>query len=404
MSSDNLLLANCAQVLTMAGEGLGIVEHGCVRVERGRIVEVGTGLERQPDEERIDCRGGVVLPGFVDPHTHLVFAGWRAEEFELRLAGRTYKEIAEAGGGILSTVQATRAASEDELFELARERLEEMVSWGTTLVEVKSGYGLDTETELKMLRVVQRLAETGMASVVPTFLGAHAVPKDVSKAEYVRLVVEEMLPAVADSGLAKFCDVFCESIAFSPEESWRILEAGNRHGLVPTVHADEIEPSGGAELAAEVGAASASHLLRASDDGLTAMADAGVVAVLLPGTAFFLQEPHRPRVARMRELGVKMALGTDFNPGSCPMLAQPLAVQLGCIHYGLTIVEALRAVTVNAARALKLESEVGTLEPGKRADIVVTDVADYRHLAYRLGHNPVRLTLRRGRIASPAQA
>ncbi|MEO0085316.1 MAG: imidazolonepropionase [candidate division WOR-3 bacterium] len=380
----------------MAGQGLGIVESGSVRVRDGKIAKVRAGLRPESGETVIDCRGGVVLPGFVDPHTHLVFGGWRAEEFEQRLAGKTYKEIAEAGGGILSTVEATRSATEDGLYAKALRLLQEMVGWGTTTVEVKSGYGLDTPTELKMLRVARRLARVGLARVVPTFLGAHAVPKGMEKADYVRLVTDEMLPAAAEAGQAVFCDVFCESFAFDSEESRRILEAGKRCGLVPTVHADEIEPSGGAELAAQVGAASASHLLRSSDEGLKAMADAGVVAVLLPGTGLFLRERHRPDVARMRELGVAMALGTDFNPGSCTTLAQPLTAQLACIHYGLTIVEALRGVTVNAARALRLDSEIGTLEPGRQADIVVADVPDYRHLAYRFGHNPVKKVIRQG--------
>lgn len=382
----------------MAGEGLGIVESGSVRVRDGRIAKVGTGLRPESGEMVIDCRGCVVMPGFVDPHTHLVFGGWRAEEFEQRLTGKTYREIAEAGGGILATVEATRSASEDGLYAKALRLLQEAVSWGTTTIEVKSGYGLDTATELKMLRVARRLNRVGLVRVVPTFLGAHAVPRGVKKADYVRLVVNEMLPAAAEAGQAVFCDVFCESFAFDSAESRRVLEAGKRLGLVPAVHADEIEPSGGAELAAEVGAASASHLLRASAEGLRAMAGAGVVAILLPGTGLFLREEHKPDIALMRELGVVMALGTDFNPGSCTMLAQPLTMQLACVHYGMTIVEALRGVTVHAARALRLETELGTLEPGKQADVVVTDLPDYRHLAYRLGHNPVRTVIRQGSV------
>jgi imidazolonepropionase len=394
-----LVLNNCSQVLTMAGGGLGVVEHGSVRIQDGRIEEVASHpLSAADGETEIDCHGGVVMPGFVDPHTHLVFGGWRQNEFEMRLAGRTYKEIAEAGGGILSTVIHTRLATEDELYNRALERLHEMLAWGTTTVEVKSGYGLDTEVELRMLRVARRLGELEFCRVVPTFLGAHSVPKRTPKAVYIERLEAEMIPAVAAAGLARFCDVFCEDFVFNAAESTRILEAGKKYGLIPTIHADEIEASGGAEVAARVGAASASHLLQPSDSGLQAMAEASVVAVLLPGTCFFLRAAHKSPVAKMRDLGIEMALASDFNPGSSPMLAQPLTAQFGCIHYGLTIEEALRGITVNAAKALRLDSEVGTLEPGKTADIVVTDVPDYRHIVYRLGHNPVWMTVYGGRV------
>ncbi|OYD16517.1 imidazolonepropionase, partial [candidate division WOR-3 bacterium JGI_Cruoil_03_51_56] len=254
------------------------------------------------------------------------------------------------------------------------------------------------ETELKMLRVIKRIAEQSPVTVVPTFLGAHSVPEGSDKSEYVRLVVEEMIPRVAEEKLAEFCDVFCENFIFNADDSRRILEAGKKYGLVPKIHADEIESSGGAEIAAEVGAVSAAHLLRPSDQGLKAMAGAGVVAELLPGTCFFLKEDARPPVAKMREFGVTMALATDFNPGSSTLLCQPMTVVFGCLVYGMTIVEALRGITVNAAKALKLENEVGTLEPGKWADIVVTDLPDYRHLAYRVCHNPARVVIRHGKV------
>lgn len=393
-----MLITNCGQILTMKGDSLGVVTDGAVRIQGERVVEVGMGLKPRIGEEVLDAENGVVLPGFVDPHTHLIFGGWRADEFELRLEGRSYKEIAEAGGGILSTVRATRQASEEELYAKALVRLKEMVSWGTTTVEVKSGYGLSLNDELKILRVAQRLNGTGLAEVVPTFLGAHYVPDGITKADYVRQVIDEMLPAVAKAGLARFCDVFCEKFVFNAEESRQILQAGKMFGLLPTIHADEIESSGGAEVAAEVGAVSASHLLKPSDAGLEAMAKKGVIAVLLPGSCFFLREKKKPPVARMRELGIKFALGSDFNPGSSPLLAQPLTLQLGCIHYGLSIVEAVRGVTVNGAFVLRKEDEVGTIEPGKRADIVLTDLPDYRHLAYRFGHNPVRTVIHKGKV------
>ncbi|MCL6465852.1 MAG: imidazolonepropionase [candidate division WOR-3 bacterium] len=393
-----LLIKNCGQILTLTGSELGIIYNGAVRIRGNKIVEVGKDLQSGAGEEVLDAKGCVVLPGFVDPHTHMIFGGWRADEFEMRLAGKSYKEIAQAGGGILSTVRATRQASAEELYLKALEFLKEMLSWGTTTVEVKSGYGLDTETELKILRVAQRLGKLGLAEIVPTFLGAHSVPPGVPKEDYVRLVVEEMLPAVVEAGLAQFCDVFCENFVFNAGESRQILQAGKEFGLLLTIHADEIESSGGAEVAAELGAVSASHLLNPSDAGLEAMAETGVIAVLLPGTCFFLQERHKPPVQRMRALGIDIALGSDFNPGSSTLLAQPLTLQFGCLHYGLSIAEAIRGVTVNAARALRREREIGTIEPGKRADIVITDVPDYRHLAYRFGHNPVRAVIHKGRV------
>ncbi len=396
--SPGILIHNCSQLLTFADAGLGLVAQGAVRIRAGRIADVGTDLTPQPGEQVLDARGCVVMPGFVDPHTHLVFAGWRAEEFEMRLAGKSYKEIAEAGGGILNTVRRTRAAGFEELYRSARERLEEALSWGTTTLEIKSGYGLELETELRMLEVARWLEQEGPIRIVPTFLGAHAVPKETDKEAYIRQIVEVMLPRVAEKKLARFCDVFCENFVFNAIESRQILAAGKRFGLLPTVHADEIESSGGAELAAEIGAVSASHLLQPSERGLRMMAEQGVVAVLLPGTCFFLQEQHRSPVNRMRELGITMALGSDFNPGSCTLLAQPLVAQFGCIYYGLTITEALRGITINAARALKLEAEAGSIEMGKSADVVITDVPDYRHLIYRLGHNPVQLVLSQGRV------
>jgi imidazolonepropionase len=397
----SLLIRNAAQLLTVRDHGLGIIEDGAVVVENGKIAWVGPTPEiphsalRTPHS--IDASGCVVMPGFVDCHTHLVFGGWREVEFEQRLAGRTYKEISEAGGGILSTVRMTRQASEDELLTAGRARLREMLTWGTTTCEIKSGYGLDTATELKMLRAIQRLAAEGPATVVPTFLGAHSVPPELGKVAYIELLVSEMIPAVGSLNLARFCDVFCENFVFNAAESRGILEAGKAHGLLPRLHADEIETSGGAELAAEVGAVSADHLLVPSDAGLQAMKSRGVIAALLPGTSLFLNTAQKAPVARMRELGITMALGSDFNPGSCTVLAMPIVISLGCLYYRLTIKEAILGATLNAAKALKLEDRKGSLEPGKDADILVLDVPNYRHIAYRLAHNPVRDVIVAGR-------
>jgi imidazolonepropionase len=344
------------------------------------------------------------MPGFVDCHTHLVFGGYRDDEFEQRLQGRSYKEIAEAGGGILATVRKTRLAPESELLAAGRSRLREMLEWGTTTCETKSGYGLDTDAELKLLRVIRQLAQDSVQTVVPTFLGAHSVPPELDKPAYIRKLIDEMIPRVAREGLAQFCDVFCENFVFNAEESRQILEAGKRHGLAPKIHADEIESSSGAETAARVGAVSAEHLLVPSDAGLRAMKEQGVIAVLLPGTSLFLGlgtrrgivSPKAP-VAKMRELGLAMALGSDFNPGSCTVFAMPIVISLACLCYGMTIEEALIGATLNAARALRLGRQ-GSIRPGMDADLLILDIPNYRHIAYRLAHNPVRTVVKAGKV------
>jgi imidazolonepropionase len=412
-----MIIKHASQLLVVSDQSLGIIEDGAVVIEKGRVAWVGRtqdlqesgnqGIEDsrvssnpgtlEPSAPVIDATGCVVMPGFVDCHTHLVFGGYRDDEFEQRLQGRTYKEIAEAGGGILATVSRTRQATEDELHTAGTARLQEMLEWGTTTCEVKSGYGLDTETELKMLRVIRRLAADSAQTVVPTFLGAHSVPPGVSKPDYIRQLTEEMIPRVAQEGLARFCDVFCENFVFNAVESRQILEAGRRHGLEPKIHADEIEPSGGAETAARVGAVSAEHLLVPSEAGLRAMKERGVVAVLLPGTSLFLRTQAKAPVAKMRELGLTMALGSDFNPGSCTVLAMPIVVSLACLFYGMTIEEAIIGATRNAAKALRLD-DVGSIAPGMAADLLILDVPNYRHIAYRLGHNPVRQVIKAGRV------
>jgi imidazolonepropionase len=393
-----VVIRNAAQLLTINDQDLGIIEDGAVKVTGGKIAWAGPTRElTAADEETIDAAGCVVMPGFVDCHTHLVFGGFRDDEFEERLKGRTYKEIAEAGGGILATVRKTRAASEDELYHLGRARLAEMLEWGTTTCEIKSGYGLNTETELKMLRVIRRLAQNSGQTIVATFLGAHSVPPETSKPDYIGKLVEEMIPQVATAKLAQFCDVFCEEFVFNAEESRRILEAGKHWGLAPKVHADEIETSGGAETAAAVGAVSAEHLLVPSDAGLQAMKEQGVVAVLLPGTSLFLKTQARAPVAKMRELGLVMALGSDFNPGSCTVFAMPVVISLACLFYGMTIEEAIIGATRNAARALRLDRQ-GSIRPGMDADLLVLDIPNYRHIAYRLAHNPVQTVVRAGQV------
>jgi imidazolonepropionase len=415
MKPADLLIENAAQVLTLnagenavkAEEKLAIVGNGSIAIADGRIVWVGPShqLSQQVDlsshPRRVEASGKTVLPGFIDSHTHLAFAGTREKEFELRLQGATYQEIAAKGGGIKSTVQKTRQAGKEELFAIGKRRLDQMLSLGTTTVEAKSGYGLSVESEIKMLEVLRDLDRAHPADVVPTFMGAHEIPPEYAgrKDDYVRLVIEEMIPAVAEKKLAVFCDVFCEEGVFSPEDSRRILEAGRRYGLEAKIHADELTSLGGAELAAEIGAASADHLLFASDKGMERMAERGVVATLLPGTAFFLFLGRYAPARKMMERGVTVALASDFNPGSCMTQSLPLITTLACTQMRMTPAEAILGITLHAARALKKEEDIGSLEPGKQADMVILDIPDYRHLSYHFGINHVWKVIKKGGIA-----
>jgi imidazolonepropionase len=413
----DLLIDNLSEVATARGsESLCGAEQG--RVERladtmvlcrdGGIAFVGSAEELHrrfgpPAEvERLDGRGGTLVPGFVDPHTHLPWAGDRAEEFAQRLAGKSYLEIAAAGGGILSTVRSTRAASEEELAEGVRRRLDQMLALGTTTAEAKSGYGLSLDDELKQLRAIRAAAADHPVDLVPTLLAAHEIPPEHrdERERYVDLVCEEVVPAAAQAGLARFCDVFCEEGIFSPAESRRVLLAGHEHGLSPRLHADEFVDSGGAELAAELGALSADHLVAASEKGIDAMAAAGVTAVLLPGTSFFLMKHTWAPARRLVEAGVPVALATDCNPGSSHTESMPMVFVLAVYELGLSIEEALVAVTLNAACSLGLGEQIGTIEEGKRADLVLLSEPSLLHLAYHYGVNPVAAVVKSGRIIS----
>jgi len=414
----DLLIVNAGQLLTLAGPNewprtgaalrdLGLVRDGALAASEGVIVAVGPTarvldeVALAPDGRRIDAGGRVVLPGWVDPHTHLIFAGTRADEFIMRLQGASYQEIAQRGGGIAATMRATRQASEDELVALGRARLDRMLHLGTTTVEAKSGYGLAVEDELKMLRAIHRLTALHDVDVIPTFLGAHAVPPEhrTDPDTYVRAVIEEMIPAVVDEDLAEFCDVFCEGGAFTPAQAREVLLAGADAGLDPKIHADELSDLGGAALAASVGAISADHLLFAADEGLSAMAATGTIAVLLPGTAFFLGLPYA-RARRMIELGVAVALATDFNPGTSPTYSMPMVIALGSIGMGLDPAEAIVASTINAAHAVGMAEEVGSLEVGKAADAVILDLTDYRELVMAFGTNPIHAVIKRGKVVA----
>jgi imidazolonepropionase len=377
----------------------------------GRIAFVGPAEERRrrfgdlADAERLAGAGGTLVPGLVDPHTHLPWAGSREDEFARRLAGATYQEIAAAGGGILSTVAATRAADEDALSANVRRRLDLMLAHGTTTAEAKSGYGLTTADELKQLAAIRAASAAHPVDLVPTLLAAHEVPPEhrADRGRYVDLVCEEIVPAAAEAGLARFCDVFCEEGVFSAEESRRVLEAGVRHGLAPRLHADEFVASGGAELAAELGAMSADHLIAVTEAGIEALAAAGVTAVLLPGTSFFLQKHRYAPARRLVAAGVPVALATDCNPGSSYTESLPMVFVLAVYELGLSIEEALVAATLNAAACLGLGGEIGSIEEGKRADLVLLAAPNLLHLAYHYGVNPVAAVVKDGRVAHRAK-
>ena len=376
-----------------------VLRDAYVVVEDGVVIEIGTGDRDIPGAEVLDAGGKLVTPGLVDAHTHLIFGGWRQNELGLKLHGATYLDILAMGGGILSTVNATRNATEDELVDKAREALDEMLSLGVTTVEAKSGYGLDMDNELKQLRAIRRLNEEHPMDLVSTFLGAHAVPKEYKddREAYIRLLCDEVIPAVAKEKLAEFCDVFCETGVFSAAESKTILEAGKKWGLIPKIHADEIDPIGGSQLTAEVGAISAEHLIVCPPAGIEAMAKAGTVACLLPATSFYLGSTFAPARA-MIEKGVAVAMASDFNPGSCPSLNLQLVMNLGCLKYRLTPEEVLTAVTLNGAAAIHRADRLGSLEVGKQGDLVLWNAPDLDYICYRMGSNLVNTVVKKGRV------
>ncbi|TSD87962.1 imidazolonepropionase [Mycobacterium sp. KBS0706] len=393
-----------ARLATMDGEGYGAIPEGAIATQGDRIAWVGrqADLPGAPDQLAAmveDAAGAWVTPGLIDCHTHLVHGGDRAREFAMRLHGASYEEIARAGGGIVSTVAATRAAGEEDLLASARKRLDALAAEGVTTVEIKSGYGLDLATEAKMLRVAGRLGRESGLRVRRSFLGAHAVPpEDRGQPErYLDRVVEEMLPAIARDGLADAVDAFGEKIAFSPVEVERVFRAAKALGLPVKLHADQLSDQDGAALAARFGALSADHLEYTSESGAKEMGRAGTVAVLLPGAFYFLRETQLPPVAAFRRHGVPMALATDNNPGTSPATSLLLMLNMGCTLFRLTPEEALAGVTRNAARALGLAEECGRLVPGLAADLAFWDVADPAELSYRIAYNPCRAVIRAGR-------
>lgn len=411
MSEPARTVLEAAQVITCAGgpggrrgddmSNVGLTSDAAVVIRGDRVEAVGGREEiasRFPGAECVSLDGHVLTPGLIDSHTHAVFGRWRLDEYEMRCAGVPYMEIARRGGGINASVRDLSERSENELFELARERLRRLLAHGTTTVEVKSGYGLSLENELKMLRVIARLREEAWIDIVPTFLGAHAFPPEYANKhdDYVDLVVAEMIPAVAAEGLAIFCDVFMEPGVFTAAQARRVLVAAREHGLVPRLHADEFEASGGAELAVELGAASADHLGAISEAGIAALAGSDTVATLLPGTLLFLGHRQYPPARSLIDAGAAVALATDFNPGSSPTVNLQLVMSLSCSQMGMTPAEALMAVTVNGAAALRLADGRGRLEPGAPADIAVFGVPDYRLIPYLYGSNHCVTVWKRG--------
>jgi imidazolonepropionase len=419
----DLLVHSAAQLATCASPGgarrgaamddAGLILDGAVAIQRGRIVAVGSSdelLARYVADEELDASGGVVCPGFVDPHTHAVYAGDRVDEFERRIRGETYQQIAASGGGILATVRATRAAAVPSIVEESLVRLDEMLSFGTTTVEVKTGYGLDASSEMKLLRAIDRLDRTGPFELVPTFMAAHAVPPEFAgRADaYLELVIEELLPAAlawhdasgfkAD-GRPLFVDVFCEHHGFSLDQARRVLEAGRAAGLPLKAHVDQFTELGGLALALELGATSVDHLDVTGADGIRALAASSAIGVVIPTASFNLGGARYADARAMIDAGAAIALTTDINPGSSPCPSLPLAMAIACRYQRLTPAEALVAGTINAAHAIGIGDRVGSLESGKQADLLVLDVPDFRHLAYEFGGNPVAKVVKKGTIA-----
>jgi imidazolonepropionase len=392
-----LAIVNIGQLVTFAGPArprvgpelreLGLIPDAALLIDDGRIVAAGPFAElrtRIPPHAVVDAQGRCVTPGFVDAHTHLVFAGNRAAEFEQRIDGATYQQIAASGGGLLSSVRQTRAATEDELLSVARRHRDWMLRSGTTTLEAKSGYGLDRTTELKLLRVLARLNHEGPARIVSTLLAAHTVPPEFAgrRAEYVRWIADELIPEVAAAKLASYCDAFCDDHAFTVDEARTVLAAARRHGLGLRIHAEQFRPDTGAALAAELGAATADHLESVTEEALRQLAAARVQPVLLPGSVFALGRAQYPPARRMIELGLAIVLATDFNPGSSPIASMPFILSLACLQMRLSPAEALVAATLNAAWSLGLGEQVGSLEAGKQADFLIHEFTDYRELAY----------------------
>jgi len=415
MKQADLIIAGCRQLLTCGGaipkrkaelRDVGVIENAWIASHQGRIVYIGpeegakAEVKLSREGTRIDGGGLVGLPGFIDSHTHLPFAGSREEEFALRIKGYTYQQLAEAGMGIRTTVRATRQISKNALKALCLKRLDQMLLHGTTTAEAKSGYGLNLEDELKQLEVIREAGQSHPVDLVPTFMGAHEVPEEYRsrKEDYIDLLIHKIIPEVRKKDLARFFDVFCEKGVFSVEETERLVQAAQAAGFRLKIHADEFAALGGAELAAKFGAASADHLIAITEAGIQALARSTTVATLLPGVSFFLMQEKKAPARRLIDEGAVVALASDFNPGSSMMESMLFVLQLGVFTLKMTIEEALNAVTANPAYALGLQDEVGSLEVGKKMDLVLCEIPSYLFLAYHLGINPIKHVIKNGRL------
>jgi len=409
----DMLITEISELITLAGAArarkgkemaeLGIINEGALAINDGKIIAVGKSediLKEYESDKIINAAGKVVMPGFVDPHTHPVFYNTREHEFEMRLQGRSYVEISQSGGGIRSSIKGVRNAGEDELFELSFKRISKMIANGTTTLEAKSGYGLTTESELKMLRVIKRLNEKLPIDIVATFMGAHEFPEEYKDRheDYIKILEDEMMPAVAETGLAEYFDIFTEEHVYNIEQSRRLLNKARECGFKLRMHADEIKPIGGAELAGEFGAISADHLGAASNAGIKAMAENNVIATLLPGTIFSLGMKSYARARDMISAGVAVALATDYNPGSCNCDDMQHIISLACLQMKMLPSEAITAVTINAAYALERGDIIGSLETGKQADILIMDMPSYQYLPYHIGSSSVETVIKKGKI------
>ena len=392
----SILITNIGRLVSANTDGVTVVENTSVLIENGQITAIGEG----DAEHKIDCGGKMVTAGFVDSHTHPVFFNKRDEEYAMRLAGSSYEEIAEKGGGIVSSVAGVRNASKNALVDKVSTRMDRFISMGTTTVESKSGYGLDTVSELKSLEVIDEVNESHAIDMVPTFMGGHAFPNEFVNDHdaYINLICDEMVPAVAEQGIAIFNDVFCEEGYFTVEQCRRILETGKKYGLKPRLHADEFVDSGAAELAGEVGAFSADHLMAVSDAGINRLAENNVVASLLPGTTFFLGKTSYAPARQLMDAGLTVALATDFNPGSCHIQSMPFIMTLACMHMGMTVEEAYQSATYHGAKALGLEHEIGSIDVGKKADLVVWNLDSLLDIPYHVSNHSIQKVIKNGNL------